>query len=76
MTGQDLGLTLLYTIVSTLDEWDRYEGLRWYAAEDYALAHPIDPDVPELLERVRHEKHDYLRWGRDSLGWALYLFRK
>ena len=76
MTGQHLGLTLLYTIVSTLDEWDRYEGLQWYAAEDYALAHPSDPDVPELLERVRHEKHDYLRWGRDSLGWALYLFGK
>ncbi|MGD8683249.1 MAG: class I SAM-dependent methyltransferase [Chloroflexota bacterium] len=76
MTGQDLGLTLLYTIVSTLDEWDRYVGLRWLAAEDYAQAHPQDPDAPELLERVRHEKQDYLRWGRDTLGWALYLFRK
>ena len=76
MTGQDLGLTLLYAIDSTLDEWDRYEALQWYAAEDYALTHPRDPDVPELLERVRQAKHDYLRWGRDSVGWALYLYRK
>lgn len=76
ITGEDLGLTLLYTIASTLDEWDRYEGLQWYAAEDYALAHPHDPDVSELLERVRRAQQDYLRWGRDAVGWALYLFRK
>ncbi len=74
--GQELGLTLLYTLVSNLDEWDRYEGLQWVAAENYALAHPDDPDVPELLERVRASKEEYLRWGRDTLGWALYLFRK
>ncbi len=75
MVGQELGLTLRYTIDSTLDEWDRYEGLQWSAAEDHALAHPQDPDVPELLERVRQAQHDYLRWGRDTVGWALYLFR-
>ncbi len=76
VTGLELGLTLLYTIVSTFDEWDRYEGLRWYAAEAYALADPNDPDVPELLERTRQEERDYLRWGRDTTGWALYLFGK
>ncbi len=75
-TGQELGLTLLYTLVSNLDEWDEYEGLQWHAAENYALAHPDDPDVPELLGRVRAAKEEYLRWGRDTLGWAIYLFRK
>jgi hypothetical protein len=75
-TGQGLGLTLLYTLVSNVDEWDKYEGLQWYAAEEHAQAHPDDPDVPELLERVHSQRRDYLRWGRDTLGWALYLFRK
>jgi SAM-dependent methyltransferase len=75
-TGQGLGLTLLYTLVSNVDEWDKYEGLQWYAAEEHAQAHPDDPDVPELLERVHGQRGDYLRWGRDTLGWALYLFRK
>jgi SAM-dependent methyltransferase len=75
-TGQQLGLTPLYAIDSNLDEWDRYEGLQWYAAEAYALDHPDDPDVPELLERVRRDRDAYLRWGRDTVGWAIYLFRK
>lgn len=74
--GQALGLTLLYTLDSNLDNWDTYEGLQWYAAENYALAHPDDPDVLELRERIRASKHEYLQWGRDTLGWTIYLFRK
>ncbi|MBK6710450.1 MAG: class I SAM-dependent methyltransferase [Chloroflexi bacterium] len=74
--GQALGLTLLYTLVSNHDEWDTYEGLQWYASETYALEHPDDPDVPELLARVRQQKEEYLRYGRHTLGWAIYVFRK
>jgi len=74
--GQDLGLVLMYTLVSSLDEWDTYEGLQWYASENYARAHPDDPDVPELLARVRGQKDEYLRYGRHTLGWAIYVFRK
>lgn len=74
--GKGLGLTLEYAIASNQDDWDRYEGLQWYAAERYARQHPDDPDVPELLERVRRDKEVYLKWGRDTLGWAIYVFRK
>jgi hypothetical protein len=45
------------------------------AAETYAAEHPDDPDVSELLKR-RHETDDvYLKWGRGTLNWAIYLFR-
>jgi hypothetical protein len=75
-TGEDLGLRLEYTLVSNEDEWDEYEGLQWYAAESYARSHPDDPDVPEVLKRVADQKSTYLKWGRDTLGWAIYAFRK
>lgn len=74
--GADMGLVPLYTMVSSADDWDRYEGLQWRAAERYAVSHPDDPDVPELLERSRHRRDAYLAHGRDVLGWALYLFRR
>ena len=74
-TGIDLGLTFLYAMPSREDEWDRYEMLQARAAERYALAHPDDPDVPELLARMRQGRDAYLRWGRDTLGWGVYLFR-
>jgi len=74
--GQALGLVLMYTLVSNLDEWDTYEGLQWVASENYAREHPDDPDVPELLARVRGGRDEYLRYGRHTLGWAIYVFRK
>ena len=73
-TGVELGLTFLYSAVSSPDDWDRYEGLQCQAAERYAAAHPEDPDSEALLGTLRKNRDAYLRWGRDCLGWALYLF--
>ncbi|CAN5512943.1 class I SAM-dependent methyltransferase [soil metagenome] len=74
--GLSLGLTPVYTAVSNADEWDHYETLQWYAVEHWAREHPDDPDRDEVLERLARHRDVYLRWGRDTLGWALYLFRK
>ena len=74
--GEELGLILVYTFVSSKDDWDRYEGLQWYATDNYARTHPDDPDVPELVARVAKQKRVYLKWGRDTLGWAIYAFRR
>ena len=76
LAGENEGLFPLYTMVSNQDDWDRYETLQWYATERYARDNPDDPDVSEILARVAHGRTNYLRWGRDTLGWALYLFRK
>ena len=75
-TGIALGLILEYTTVSSHDEWDVYEALQWYASERYAREHPEDPDAAELLLRVRRSRDHYLQWGRDTVGWAIYVFRR
>jgi SAM-dependent methyltransferase len=75
-TGVDLGLSFLYAAVSNCDDWDRYEGLQYQAAERSAVAHPDDPDVEPLLRALHGNRDAYLKWGRDCLGWAMYLFRK
>jgi len=74
--GEDEGLFPLYTMVSNQDDWDWYETLQWYAAEKYARDNPDDPDVSEILARVARGRTNYLHWGRDTVGWAMYLFRK
>jgi len=75
-TGESEGLRLAFTLVSSKEDWNRSEGLHWSAAAEYALAHPEDTDLEELLARDSKERESYLRWGRDTLGWAIYLFRK
>ena len=73
--GAARGLELVYTLVGSKDDWDRYEGLQWYAAAEHARVHADDPDLAELIERVHKERSTYLRWGRESIGWAIYVFR-
>ena len=75
LAGKEEGLLPLYTIVSNQDDWDRYETLQWYSAAKYAEENENDPDVPEILERVNRGQENYLQWGRDTLGWAIYLFQ-
>jgi SAM-dependent methyltransferase len=70
------GLHLAYTFLSSHEDWEHYERLQWDAAERYASKHDGDPDVPELSQRVMRQKAAYSKWGRDTLGWALYMFRK
>jgi len=75
-SGEKEGLRLIYTLDSSEESWDRYEGLHWYAADKFAASNPDDPDLEELLKRVSKFKESYLKWGRECLGWAIYLFRK
>ncbi|MDO8848281.1 MAG: class I SAM-dependent methyltransferase [Coriobacteriia bacterium] len=75
-SGERRGLDLVHTIVSSHDDWDRYEGLQWYATDEYARSHPDDSDLAEVVERVGEARAAYLRRGRDALGWAIYVFRR
>lgn len=61
--------------VSSLDDWDRYEGLYAETVEAYVASHPNDPDAPAMGDRIRRWRETYRRWGRDTLGFGLYRFR-
>ncbi len=74
--GQREGLTPLLAIVSSQDDFDRYEGLTWLAAADFARDNPHDPDSVEITTEIAKTRRTYLKWGRDHLGWAIYLYRK
>lgn len=74
--GTKLGLRFLHALVSSDDDWDRYEGYQWYAAEKYADDNPDDPDVAEILSRMHEFRDIYLRWGRAEFGWAIYMYSK
>jgi SAM-dependent methyltransferase len=70
------GLRPLYAVVSGDHDWDRYETLQWNALDRWAAENPDDPERDEMLSRMARDRETYLRWGRDTVGWALYLFRR
>lgn len=69
-------LTLLYTCTSSRDEWDAFEGRILYNQERHAEAHPDAPGVAEMIARKRAWNLAQQRWGRDVMGFGLYLLRK
>ena len=74
--GEKEGLKCIYTLVSNHDDWDHYETLQWWSAYDYITVNPNDPDNSELLNEIEKAKMGYLLYGRDTLGWAIYVFKR
>lgn len=71
----EAGLNPLWACASTIDEFEEYEWRYSRGIEDYASTHPDDPDVPAMLERSRSWRRAFLRWGRETMGFGLYLAR-
>jgi trans-aconitate methyltransferase len=73
--GAALGLTPLYAVTASVEDFDRYEW-RWSLnGERYAAAHPDEPGVAEFLAWIRGGRRRYLELGgRDTLGFGLFLF--
>jgi SAM-dependent methyltransferase len=67
------GLPVVSVIASSEDDWDRYETLHWRAVEHWLVANADDPDVKDIRSRYEHWKHTYLRYGREYLGWAIFV---
>jgi SAM-dependent methyltransferase len=67
------GLAVVSVIASSEDDWDRYETLHWQAIERWLAEHPADPDAADIRSRHEQAKQTYLRWGRDYLGWAIFV---
>lgn len=69
------GLVPLWAGTASDDEWDEYEWGYARGIETFVAGHPSDPDAPAMLERSRGWRETYLKWGRETLGFGLYLFR-
>jgi ubiquinone/menaquinone biosynthesis C-methylase UbiE len=73
--GEELGLIPLWSYLSNEDDWDNYEWLYSSSVENYCHENQEDPDREAMLQRIRTWRRTYLQWGRDTLGFGLYLFR-
>ena len=74
-TGQNLGLIPLGAWTSSVDEWDEFEWSYQRLVEQRAADAPDDDNVTKRARR-REWMDAYLTWGRDTLGYGTYLFRK
>lgn len=55
---------------------DAYDGPYAGNVERFFAEHPGDPDRDEFLNRIRSWHALYRKWGRDTMGFAMYRARK
>jgi cyclopropane fatty-acyl-phospholipid synthase-like methyltransferase len=69
------GFLPMYAAVSSDDEWDHFEWSHYRRAIQRAEACVDAADTAKGLERSIAWRNGYLRWGRTTMGFGLYLFR-
>jgi SAM-dependent methyltransferase len=67
------GFPVVSVIASSEDDWDRYETLHWKAVETWLAENQDDPDAADIRRRHELHKRTYLRYGRELLGWAIFV---
>jgi SAM-dependent methyltransferase len=75
--GIDAGLEPMYATVTSEAEWDRYEWRLIYNGLRFAADNPDDEDAADVRAWAEAARSRYLvPGGRETLGFALVLFRR
>lgn len=76
VAARDRGWSPIWSAVTSDAAWDRYEGLYRLAMSRHLAQHPDDPDADAFRAHSERWYDGYLRWGRDTMGFALYLLER
>jgi len=71
------GFDVVKSLVSSRDDFDRYEDRYEANLERFVAEHPDDPDADAFRARIRAWRAARETWGhRDTMGFALYVLRR
>jgi SAM-dependent methyltransferase len=70
------GLELVELVMADAHSWDRYVGGQWWTLDRWLAAHPGHPDAGELRGFLEDSRHFHLNWGRQYLGWGVFVLRE
>ncbi len=70
---QEESMTLKYLVRAGESDWDRYEAGDWLGLVDWLANHPDHPDRIAIRDHFLKEQEEYLRYGREYIGWAIYV---
>ncbi len=70
--AQREGFAFSGVIRSSRADWDRYETDNWKGLLHWLAENASHPEWDEVESHFRQVQEDYLQFGRQNLGWALY----
>lgn len=67
------GFDFEYMLRASHDDWDRYEAGNWYGLVRWIGENPDHPERQEVIDHLHQSQDEYLRYGRQYFGWAIYI---
>lgn len=67
------GYDIEYMVRASLDDWDRYNAGNWRGLVRWIHDNPDHPERQDVIDHLRKNQDDYLRYEREYLGWAIYV---
>ena len=67
------GFEFEYVVRASQDDWDRYESGNWHGLIRWLEENPAHPERDAVREHLRKQQDEYLTYGREYLGWAMYV---
>ncbi len=70
------GFDIEYMTRASLQDWDIYEAGNWLGLSHWLDTNPGHPDRQQVIEWWHKIQDEYLRYGREYLGWAVYVLKQ
>jgi SAM-dependent methyltransferase len=67
------GMELEYLVRASHDDWDRYEADNRNGLVRWIEENPHHLEQDSVVEHLRQSQEEYLQYGRQYLGWAIYV---
>ncbi len=71
--AQEEGFDFEYMVRANHDDWDRYEACNWLGLNHWIEENPDHPERQEVIDWLHKTQEEYLRYGREYCGWAVYI---
>lgn len=71
--AREEGFDFEYMVRADDNDWARYEAGNWHGLIRWLEANPDHPEKQEVIDWLHKNQDDYFRYGRQYLGWALYI---
>lgn len=66
-------LEITYVLHASTDDWDRYETGNWLGLRRWLEENPNHPERQQVIDHLHESQDEYIKYGREYLGWAMYL---
>jgi SAM-dependent methyltransferase len=71
--AREEGYEFEYVVRASQDDWDRYEVGNWHGLVRWLEENPAHPERGTVLEHLHRVQDEYLAYGRQHMGWAMYV---